>query len=91
MDAAIELTGFYLTEHLRLTGAGRQERTDGRLRTLLAWLQSAGTLVSKKDVLQKSPYALRKLKAEGLNPLLDELARRGYIREAGKSWEVRSV
>lgn len=91
MDAAIELTGFYLTEHLRLTGAGRQERIDGRLRTLLAWLQSAGAMVSKKDVLQKSPYALRKLKAEGLNPLLDELARRGYIREAGKSWEVRSV
>ena len=39
MDAAIELTAFYLTEHLRLTGAGRKERIDGRLRTLLAWLQ----------------------------------------------------
>lgn len=90
MDAAIELTGFYLTEHLRLTGAGRQERIDGRLRTLLAWLQSAGTLVSKKDVLQKSPRPLGR-NAAGLNPLLHDLVRRGYIREAGKSWEVRSV
>jgi putative DNA primase/helicase len=90
MDAAIELTGFYLTEHLRLTGAGRQERTDGRLRVLLAWLQSAGTLVPKKDVLQKSPRPLGRTAAT-LNPLLDDLAHRGYIREAGKSWEVRSV
>ena len=90
MDAAIELTGFYLTEHLRLTGAGRQERIDGRLRTLLAWLQSAGAMVSKQHVLQKSPRSIGRTAAM-LNPLLDELARRGYIREAGKSWEVRSV
>ena len=91
MDAAIELTVFYLTEHLRLTGAGRQERIDGRLRTLLAWLQSGVKLVQKKDVLQKSPYALRKLKADGLAPLIEELVTRGYIRDAGKAWEVRSV
>jgi putative DNA primase/helicase len=90
MDAAIELTGFYLTEHLRLTGAGRQERVDGRLRALLAWIQSAGTLVPKKDVLQKSPRSLGRT-AAALNPLLEELTRRGYIREAGKSWEVRNV
>ena len=90
MDAAIELTGFYLTEHLRLTGAGRQERIDSRLRTLLAWLQSAGTMVSKQHVLQKSPRSIGRTAAM-LNPLLDDLARRGYIREAGKSWEVRSV
>ena len=47
--------------------------------------------MQKKDVLQKSPYALRKLKAEGLAPLIEELVTRGYIRDAGKSWEVRSV
>ena len=91
MDAAIELTAFYLTEHLRLTGAGRQERIDARLRSLLAWFQSGRVVVQKKDVLQKSPYALRKLKAEGLAPLIEELVTRGYIRDAGKSWEVRSV
>lgn len=90
MDAAIELTGFYLTEHLRLTGAGRQERVDSRLRALLAWFQSAGTLVLKRDVLQKTPRSLGRTAAE-LNPLLVELERRGYIREAGKSWEVRNV
>jgi hypothetical protein len=91
MDAAIELTAFYLNEHLRLTGAGRQERIDAHLRALLAWFQSGGIAVQKKDVLQKSPYALRKLKAKGLEPLLDELVTRGYIRDAGKVWEVRSV
>ena len=90
MDAAIELTAFYLTEHLRLTGAGRQERVDGRLRALLTWIQSAGALVPKKDVLQKSPRSLGRT-AAALNPLLEELARRGYIREAGKLWEVRNV
>lgn len=91
MDGGIELTAFYLTEHIRLTGAGRQERIDGRLRTLLAWFQSSGKAVQKKDVLQKSPYALRKLKSDGLSPLIEELVNRGYIRDAGKVWEVRSV
>lgn len=90
MDAAIELTGFYLTEHLRLTGAGRQERTDGSLRALLAWLQAAGAVVLKKDVLQKAPRRLGRTAAT-LNPLLAELERRGYIRQAEKAWEVRSV
>jgi len=91
MDAAIELTAFYLTEHLRLTGVGRQKCIDARLRVLLSWFQSGVKLVQKKDVLQKSPNALRKLKAEGLAPLIKELEIRGYIRDAGKSWEVRSV
>ena len=91
MDAAIELTGFYLSEHLRLTGAGRRDRIEGQLRKLLAWLQSAGKAVPKKDVLQKSPYALRQLKSDRLAPLLYELVSRGYIRDAGNVWEVRSV
>ena len=91
MDAAIELTAFYLTEHLRLTGAGRQERVDARLRGLLQWFQAGGVVVPKNDVLQKSPYALRKLKAEGLAALTKELVNRGYIRDAGKVWEVRCV
>lgn len=91
MDNAIELTTFYLSEHLRLTGAGRQGRIDGRLRALLSWFQSGKNLVQKKEVLQNSPYALRNLKAEGLAPLIKELLTRGYIRDNGNAWEVRSV
>ncbi|WP_312844138.1 DUF3987 domain-containing protein [Diaphorobacter nitroreducens] len=91
MDGAIQLTAFYLTEHLRLTGAGRQERHDGALRALLHWLQERGALVAKKDVLQRSPRAIRNLKAAGINALLADLAQRGYIREAGEHWEVRHV
>ena len=58
MDGAIQITGFYLAEHLRLTGVGRQQRQDGNLRELLAWLQREGPQIPKKDVLQKSPRRL---------------------------------
>ncbi len=91
MDGAIQLTGFYLTEHLRLTGAGKQERWDGNLRQLLQWTQSQGATVQKKDVLQKTPRHLRHLKADGINPLLKELVLRGYIREIDNLWVVRHV
>ncbi len=91
MDGAIQVTGFYLTEHLRLTGAGKQERHDNDLRQLLAWIQSRGTSVAKKDVLQKTPRNLRRLRAEGLTPLLEELKARGYILDVETSWEVRHV
>lgn len=91
MDGAIQLTAFYLTEHLRLTGAGRQERVDNNLRTLLEWLDSRGPVVPQKDVLQKTPRALRNLKASGINQLLQELVRRGYIRALASTWEVRHV
>jgi putative DNA primase/helicase len=91
MDGAIELTAFYLAEHIRLTGAGRQERQDVKLRELLAWMQSQGKFVFKKDVLQKTPRSVRNLKSKGIGLLLAELIRRGYIRECENEWEVRSV
>jgi hypothetical protein len=91
MDGAIQLTGFYLSEHIRLTGVGRQELEFKHLRSLLGWMQSQGPLVSKSDVLQKSPYAERKLKAKGIGLLLVELVRRGYIRDVKTQWEVRNV
>jgi hypothetical protein len=91
MDGAIQLTGFYLSEHIRLTGAGCQVSQFKHLRSLARWMQSQGLLVSKADVLQRSPFAQRKLKAKGLNLLLIELARRGYVREMGAQWEVRHV
>ena len=90
MDGAIELAGFYMGEHLRLTGAGRHDRHGGDLRCLLNWMQEASTTVPKKDVLQKSPRRLGR-KAGRINPLLEELTQRGYIREAGQAWEVRHV
>lgn len=91
MDGGIELTGFYLTEHIRLTGAGRTERHNESLRELGNWLQAQGPLVKKNDVLQKVPRSLRSLKATGINPLLDELVSRGYIRSAENQWAVRNV
>lgn len=91
MDGAIQLTAFYLNEHLRLTGAGRQEREEGALRSLLEWMQGRGTTVAKKDVLQACPRPIRSLKAAGINPMLSDLVARGYIRDAGEAWEMRSV
>ena len=91
MDGAIEIIGFYLGEHIRLTGAGRVDRHNASLRDLLSWMQDRGPLVPKKDVLQKTPRSLRNLKAAGISQLATELVTRGYIRELGNQWEVRNV
>jgi putative DNA primase/helicase len=91
MDGGIQVTGFYLTEHIRLIGAGHDERHHDKLRTLQAWMQAQGSRVSKKDLLQKSPRQIRNLKAAGISLLLEELVRRGYLHEHESEWEVRHV
>lgn len=91
MDCAIQVTGFYLSEHLRLTGSSKEIACHKQLHQLLQWMQSRGSNVPKRDVLQKIPRPLRSLKAEGLNPLLEELKDRGYILDCGQSWKVRDV
>ena len=83
MDGAIELVKFYLGEHLRLMGTGKQEQTDKRLRVLWEWLQ--------RGILHGMPRAVRNLKTIGINALLAELTHRGHIRPAGSSWDIRYV
>jgi hypothetical protein len=89
MAGAIEIATFYMAEHVRLTGASIEHVHTARLKALAEWLKSKGKFVQQKDVLQRAPYALRQLKAEGLRGLLEDLAGRGYIRAAGTGWEVR--
>ena len=89
MDGAIQLAAFYVHEHLRLTGKGKQAQTDRRLRTLLEWLQTQGQFLTTRQIAQKAPRAVRSLKTQGVQLLLEELAARGYIRLMGESWEVR--
>ena len=93
MMGGIEAAGFYLREHLRLTGAGRCDQRNAQLRMLFDWMAEVGPFVITANVLQRSPRQIRKLKAEGIKDLLRELAERGYIREAGTpgAWEVRDV
>jgi hypothetical protein len=92
MLGGIELAGFYLGEHLRLTGAGRTEQRNKQLRTLYEWMRGAGPTVLQATVLQKSPRLVRDLKAKGINNLLAELVERGYVREfTTGTWEVRDV
>lgn len=88
MAGAIEVASFYISEHVRLTGAGTEDRRSALLRTLLAWMQGRGRILHK-ELLQRAPNAVRVLKADGVNPLLDELAQRGYIRRNRDAWEVR--
>lgn len=94
LQGAAHVVRFYVNEHLRLTGSGRSYRAIQAIHSLLNWLQREAAshrgMVDKKSVLQRSPREVRNLKAEGINPLLEELQRRGYIREAGKAWEVRT-
>ena len=89
MDGAIQIMGFYLNEHLRLMGTGKQQQTDKRLRTLLEWMQGQDAIVTTRHIAQKAPRAVRNLKTQGVLALLDELAGRGYIRPLGAGWEVR--
>ena len=89
MAGAIEITSFYLGEHVRLMGQSVVHLHHQRLRDLLAWLQEKGPRVKRSDVLQFTPRALRDLKAEGINPMLAELERRAYLRSMGDAWEVR--
>lgn len=88
MAGAIEVATFYISEHVRLTGAGTEDRRHALLRLLLAWMQERGQ-IGHKELLQRAPNPVRVLKAEGINPLLDELALRGYVRRNRDAWEVR--
>ncbi len=91
VEGAIVVTGYYVNEHLRLTGASKDARHIGELQALWDWLKDRST-VSNKDVLQRTPRSIRKLKADGIKRLLAELKARGYIRESnGDKWEVRRV
>jgi putative DNA primase/helicase len=87
MDAGMNAATFYLGEHVRLTGAGQESRQIGLLRTLFDVIRSRAR-VPHRDLLQSSPRAVRALKADGINRLLDELTQRGYIRRTGDTWEA---
>ena len=88
MIGAIQVAGFYISEHVRLTGVGLEDRRIVLLRMLAAWIAEQGH-TTQKHLLQAAPRPLRSLKAEGLKPLLDELVQRGYIRRNGEAWEPR--
>lgn len=90
IKGAIVVTSFYLNEHLRLTGASKDTRRIAELRALWKWLQGQ-EVVSSKDLLQKVPRPIRKLKAEGIKRLMAELKARGYVRQQGDAWEARRV
>jgi hypothetical protein len=89
MSGAVELATFYLGEHVRLMGQSVAHQQAQRLQDLLAFMRERKPMVEHAEVLQRVVRPLRDLKAEGLNPLLEELERRGYIRRCGKVWEVR--
>jgi hypothetical protein len=89
MFGGISAADFYLAEHVRLMGQSQERQNAVRLDTLLAFMRERGPSVTHAYVLQSSPRPLRLLKAEGLAPLLDELAQRGYIWRRGDRWEVR--
>lgn len=89
MAGGIEVARFYLGEHVRLTGAGVEERNHAHLHMLVNWLRERVSPVPHRDVLQRAPNPVRLLKAEGIGKLIDELKHRRYIRRAGDGWEVR--
>ena len=88
MEGAIQVASFYISEHVRLTGAGIEDRHAKLLRMLLDWMQEKGR-IAHKDLLQRAPNPVRVLRAEGINNLLSELIERGYVRRRGDAWECR--
>ena len=91
IEGGARIAEFYLNEHVRLTGASLEAQRVRHLHDLWTWVRSQGSTVTTAALLQRSPYALRKLKAEGLRDLLGELSRRGYVRQIADGWEVRNV
>ncbi len=91
MDGAMELMNFYLSEHVRLMGTGKQAQTDKRLRVLLEWMQEQGAVVTTRHIARNAPRAVRNLKTKGISALLEQLTQRGYVRPIGDGWEVRHV
>ena len=88
MEGAIQVASFYISEHVRLTGAGKEDRHATLLRILLDWMQERGR-IAHKDLLQRAPNPVRILKAEGINALLNELVERGYIMRRSEAWVCR--
>ncbi len=88
MAGAIEVASFYISEHVRLTGVGNEDRRASQLRTLASWIEAKGR-VGHKELLQRAPNSVRVLKAEGVNLLLGELVERGLIRRDRDGWEAR--
>ena len=90
VEGAMEVIDFYLKEHVRLTGAGREQRKDASLRRLVDWLQGLDALPTVRYIVRNVPYRdLRKLKTDGIVAMLRELHQRGYVRPVGDAWEVR--
>lgn len=89
MAGALQVVGFYLNEHLRLTGASMEHQRLELLHRLVDWMREQHGTVKAADVLQRAPRPIRAQKADGIKPLTDELERRGYIRATGSGWEVR--
>lgn len=90
MEGAIRVAAFYIGEHLRLTGTGQAYRHIQELTALWDWLKTQ-EIVTPREVMQKAPRAIRKLKKEGIDQLLAELQARGYVRQQGNAWEIRRV
>lgn len=89
MAGALQVVGFYLNEHLRLTGASMEHRRLTLLNTLLEWMQEQRAPIKNADLLQKVWRPVRAQKADGIKRLTDELESRGYIRATPAGWEVR--
>lgn len=89
MAGAIEVVSFYIGEHLRLTGASVEHQRLSQLHALAVWFRDQRSPVKAAELLQRTPRAVRTLKADGIKRLIEELAQRGYIRARGSDWEVR--
>ncbi|WP_326999037.1 DUF3987 domain-containing protein [Comamonas testosteroni] len=87
MLGGIKIARFYLREHLRLMGSAQQEKSERLPCKLFDWILSAGGNVTNAYIQQHCPNEIRKLKAQGINEILSELKKRGYIRETSSGWE----
>lgn len=89
MAGALQVATFYLSEHLRLTGASMEHQRLDLLHKLLDWMREQPGAVKAADLLQRAPRPVRAQKADGIKRLTDELERRGYVRALANGWEVR--
>lgn len=83
MESALQVADYYLDQQTLL-----MPHATTPLEDLLGFMLQHAPRVSHRQVLQSSPLSVRKLKAAGIQPLLEDLSTRGYIRKWGTDWEV---
>ena len=91
VKAGIEIASFYTSECQRLRLLSQQNQEELLSKKLLKWIKEklAQKPFSVRDIQKDGPRAIRKLGAQGIRTLLQDLASFGDLESKGKEWKLK--